>query len=51
MISPTHEAISGGIQIGRLLVQSVSRGPIAQWNGDRHLEPVEEMFLASQGIE
>ncbi len=50
MISSSEEAVSGGIQVGRLLLQRVSRGLIAERNGDRGLEPGEEILVAGLRI-
>jgi hypothetical protein len=47
----SQEAVSGGIQIGRRLLHRVSRGPIAERNGDRLLEPVKEGFVAGLRID
>src|ERR1700687_5044847 len=51
MIPASQEAVSGGIQIRRRLLQRVSRGPIGQRNSDCHLKPAEELFVAGLGIE
>ena len=50
MIAPSQKAVSGGIHIEWMLLQRVSCGPVAERDGNRHLEPVVETFVAGLGI-
>ena len=51
MISASQQAVPGGIQIGGRLLQRTSCDPVAERNGDRLLEPDEQLFVSGLGID